>query len=171
MNLNQVKETLEAIGYPVKGPDWDDVLADLHCNYGAQKVGSSINSLGDAAPLYIRSGNIAFMVDNRGDLHRACVQIKAKLDEKKGAQPVVLKQDEYAFNLTTIRDALEREISHASNRKRPLGIVDTDYTVQYNPDTRTQNRKSLQIINDLLSDDKQRNNKAVEAIKAILIIK
>lgn len=85
MNLNQVKETLEVIGYPVKGPDWEDVLADLHSSYGAQKVGSSINTLGDATPLYIKSGNIAFMVDNPNDLLRACVQVKALLDEKTRA--------------------------------------------------------------------------------------
>lgn len=169
MTLDQVKETLDTIGYPVKGPDWEDVLADLHSTYGAQKVGSSINALGDAKPLYVTAGNIAFMVDNKGDLLRACILIKHTLDQRKGAEQVVIPKEQYAFQKGNITNALESEIDQASRVKRSLGIVDTDYQV-FVRGFREQVRKGDQIIDDLLSDDKQRNDKAVEAIKSILII-
>lgn len=170
MNLNDVKATLEAIGYPVKGPDWDDVLADLHCSYGAQKIGSSINNLGDAKPLYVSSGNIAFMVDNQDDLHRACIQIKNVLDARKPAITPVMKRDTRSRYLPEIISALEGEIDISFKIKRPLGIIDTEYEVLFNVDTRSQTRKSAQIMDDLLSDDKSRNAKAVEALKALLIL-
>jgi len=170
MDLNQVKETLEAIGYPVQSDDWNEAIEELSRNYGAQKVGSSIRTLGDASPLYLKSGNAAFMVDNQSDLHRACVEIQSVLKARTAAEPITIKRDVRSRFLSDIQNSLEYEISLAGTVKRPLGVVDADYEVLYDHDTRTQTRKSPQIIDDLLSDDKQRNAKAVEAMKAILIV-
>ena len=170
MNLNQVKETLDAIGYPVESNDWNEVIEELGSSYGAQKVGSSIRTLGDASPLYLKSGNVAFMVDNQRDLHQACVEINSVLKKRRGAEPVTIKREVRSRFISDIRNALEYEISLAGTVKRPPGVVDADYEVLYDHDTRTQTRKSAQIMDDLLSDDKKRNAKAVEALKAILIV-
>ncbi|WP_158007581.1 hypothetical protein [Marinobacter sp. X15-166B] len=47
-------------------------------------------------------------------------------------------------------------------------MVNTCYEVKYDPDSRTQTRKSAQILDDLLADDAKRNTKGVDALKAIL---
>lgn len=170
MNITEAKDVLKQIGYELVSDDWYDMIEELHQNYKAQVVGGSMNTLGDSAPLFMRAGNAAFMVDNKDDLFKACVRIKQALDARKGAETVTIKKDVYAFNLKTIESALENEVDQANRVKRPLAVVDTEYAVKYNPETRTQTRKSTQIMNDLLSDDKKRNAKAVEAFKAILII-
>lgn len=169
MNLNQVKETLEAIGYPVKGLDWDDVLADLHCNYGAQKVGSSLLTLGDAEPLYIKSGNIGFMVDNPDDLNRACILIKTKLDAKKAMQPVTIKSEVRSRFLPDIKLALDNEVGQAERLGRNLSHADPAYLTQGFGGISLL-RNTEQIIDDLLSDCEKRNTKAVAALKVLLIV-
>ncbi len=171
MELKEAKEVLSAIGYPVKGSDWEDLIADLQCSYGSTRVGSSMNTLGDAAPLFVKSSNVAFMVDNPNDLCRACRQIKAVLEQRKAREPVVLKVDERSRVLPDILYALESEITSAGRCGRDLGIVDTEYRILFSEETRIQTRKPAQIMNDLLSTDRKRNVKAVEALQRILIIK
>lgn len=171
MELTTAKEVLEAIGYPVQGDDWEEVIADLQMTYGATRVGSSMNTLGDASPLFMKAGNVAHMVDHPNDLARACLQIKSVLDQRKALEPVKLKEDEKSRFLPDILRLLEYEIEKASRAKRDLGVVDVDYQILYDPETRTQTRKPEQIMDDLLSTDKKRNAKAVEALQRILIIK
>ncbi|UTW13367.1 hypothetical protein [Marinobacterium rhizophilum] len=171
MELKQAKEVLESIGYPVKGGDWEDIIADLQSTYGTTRVGSSVNSLGDAASLYVKTGNVAFMVDNTNDLQRACRQINTVLNARKAAAPVALKPQVNSYWLVDVARALEHEITLAGRTNRSLGIVDTDYHIRSNPGSRTQVRKPEQILDDLLSTDKKRNAKAVEAMQCILIHK
>ncbi|MBS97120.1 MAG: hypothetical protein CMI01_00365 [Oceanospirillaceae bacterium] len=171
MKLDTAKEVLEAIGYPANGDDWEEVIADLQQTHGPTRVGSSMNHLGDAAPLFVKSGNVAHMVDHPNDLHRACAQIKSVLDQRQPLGLATLKRDVKSRWLSDIQIALGHEISQRERIGRSLGIVDTDYQIHFDPETRTQTRKPEQIINDLLSDDKKRNAKAVEALKDILIYK
>ncbi|OEY65040.1 hypothetical protein [Marinobacter sp. X15-166B] len=63
MNIEQIKETLEAVGYPAQGDNLQAILDDLHDHYSVQVVGSSMRHLGDADPLYVKAGQVAFMVD------------------------------------------------------------------------------------------------------------
>ncbi|OEY65039.1 hypothetical protein BG841_00175 [Marinobacter sp. X15-166B] len=70
--------------------------------------------------------------------------------------------------LPDIVRAVEYELEIAERVKRPLGMVNTCYEVKYDPDSRTQTRKSAQILDDLLADDAKRNTKGVDALKAIL---
>lgn len=168
MNIEQAKEVLGAIGYQVAtdSDDWYDVIEELHQNYKTMVVGSSMGKLGDAGYLYMRSGNAAVMVDSHDDLHTACLRIKNRLDAKKAAEPVVIPSDEYAFNLKTIKNALDKEVDYAERLKRDLSAAPSEYL--------TANgllRNTQQVMDDLLSDDKKLNAKAVEAIKTILIIK
>lgn len=170
MNINEAKETLSTIGYPVKGDDWDDIIEELHKDYGTQAVGSSMNTLGDAAPLYMKAGNAAFMVDNKDDLYRACVRIKTILDARKGAKPVIIKSDVLSRYIPDIKRSVDMEVDLAFKFNRVLPTVDSEYTVIYNAASRTQTRKGAQIIDDLLSDDKALNDKAVNALKELLVI-
>lgn len=170
MNITQVKETLAAIGYPAKGPDWNDVLADLHSNYGAQKVGSSVRTLGDAEPLYHKAGSIAFMVDNPQDLIAACIRIRSKLAAINSAKLIVMPRETLSRYIPDIRRALEGEIDLAFRVNRPLNMIDADYSAKHDSETRSPIRKSDQILDDLLSDDKRRNDKAVKAFKELLLI-
>jgi len=169
MDLNQVKETLEAVGYPVQSDNWSDVIEELGRSYGAQKVGSSIRTLGDASPLYLKSGNVAFMVDNQLDLHRACIEIQSALKARSGTENIVLRPQSKSRYRVDIERALESEISDSHRCKRSLGIVSAEYHIKYDSETRSQIREQTQIIDDLLSDDKKRNDKAVKAFKALLI--
>lgn len=171
MELTTAKEVLEAIGYPAQGDDWEEVIADLQQTYGATRVGSSMTTLGDAAPLFMKAGNVAHMVDHPNDLARACRQIKSILDQRKALEPVRLKVDERSRFLPDILQALEYEIDISERIKRPLGVVDTGYQIKFDTQTRTQTRKPVQIMDDLLSTDKKRNAKAVEALQALLVIK
>lgn len=169
MNITEAKEVLETVGYPVSGHDWDDVIKELHEDYRVTAVGGSMNTLGDAAPLFMRSGNVAHMVDNKDDLFRACVRIKQIAKAREGAKTVVIPKDVYAFNLKTIKQALDAEVSHAERMKRDLSCADESYLVSSHDDTKLL-RNTQQVMDDLMSDDKKLNIKAVEAFKAILII-
>jgi hypothetical protein len=172
MNITEAKEILETVGYPVITPsdDWEDIVEELQKEYRPHVVGGSMTTLGDAAPLFMRSGNAAFMVDNKDDLYRACCRIKHILDARKATEPVKLKQDVRSRFISDIQNALESEIDIRERTKRPLGIVGTEYEIRYDPSSRTQSRKPAQIIDDLLSDDKKRIAKAVEAIRTLLIV-
>ncbi|WP_415885006.1 hypothetical protein ACMXYO_10115 [Neptuniibacter sp. QD37_6] len=170
MNITQAKETLTTIGYPVTGNDWEDIIEELHKDYGTQVVGSSMNILGDAAPLYMKAGNAAFMVDNKDDLYRACIRIKTILDARKAAEPVIIKSDVLSRYIPEIKRSVEMEVDQAAKFKRALTTVDNEYSVKYDKASRTQTRKGSQIIDDLLSDSKKLNDKAVKALKELLVI-
>ncbi|WP_404420014.1 hypothetical protein [Marinospirillum sp.] len=75
MDIKQVKEVLGAIGCPVKGNDLQALLDNLHDTYGPQVVGSSVRHLGLADPLYVKAGEVAFMVDNEQDLITDVVKV------------------------------------------------------------------------------------------------
>lgn len=170
MNITEVKETLEAVGYPVSSDDWEGLRDELHTKYKQTLVGRSILKLGNATPLYVRSGNAAHLVDDVDDLYTACLAIKQRLDADKAAQPIVIPADEYAYNLKVIKKALDAETSHAQMYKRDLSHAPEDYLT-----TGSWGEKYLtntqQVMDDLLSDDQELNLKAVEAFKAILILK
>ena len=170
MNIEQIREVLETIGYPVQGESLQVILDDLHDHYSAQVVGSSIRHLGDADPLYVKAGQVAFMVDNEHDLVAACIRIRSSLKQREAAQPVTMQAPKRSRFLPDIVRAVEYEIEIAERVKRPLGMVTTGYEIKYDPESRTQSRKSAQILDDLLADDAQRNKKAVDALKAVLIL-
>lgn len=170
MNVDQIKTVLENIQYPVDGDDLPEVLESLHYNYPSQVVGSSVRTLGDAEPLYVKAGQVAFLVDDAQDLTTACIRIRSMLKKRESSGPVLIQQDERSRFLPDIVRALEGEIDKATKFKRPMGVVDSDYQITYDPETRTQYRKGEQIIEDLLSSDTKRNQKAVEALQRVLII-
>lgn len=170
MELTTAKEVLNNIGYPAQGDDWEEVIADLQQTHGATRVGSSMTTLGDAAPLFMKAGNVAHMVDHPNDLARACRQIKSALDQRKAMEPVKLKVDEKSRFLRDILQALENEVSMAERLNRDLSKVDDAYLVDGALGRRLL-RNTAQVMDDLLSTDKKRNAKAVEALQALLVIK
>ncbi|WP_339344992.1 hypothetical protein [uncultured Alcanivorax sp.] len=170
MNVDQIKTVLGDIQYPVTGDDLPEVLESLHYNYPSQVVGSTVRTLGDADPLYVKAGQVAFLVDNVQDLTTACIRIRSLLKQRESSGPVLIQQDERSRYLPDIVRALEGEIDKAPKFKRPMGVVDTEYQIIYDPASRTQCRKGEQVIEDLLSSDTKRNQKAVEALQRILII-
>lgn len=171
MNTEQVKDVLTAIGYPVEGDDLIAVLDDLHDTYSPQVVGSSVRTLGDAEPLYVKAGQVAFLVDNEQDLVTACVRIRSILKKREADKPVRIEGPKRSRWLNEITRAIEFEIDISEKVKRPLGIVADEYAVKFDPETRTQSRKADQIVEDLLASDAKRNQKAVKAIQTIMIYK
>lgn len=171
MELSTAKEVLAAIGYSAQGTDWDEVIADIQQTHGSTRVGSSMNQLGDAAPLFMKAGNVAHMVDHPDDLRRACIRIKHILDQRTPSENIKLQSDEKSLSLPEIIRQVEYEIDKSERVNRDLGVVNTGYQNLYDPDTRTHTRKAQQIIDDLLSTDQKLNAKAVKALQAILIIK
>jgi hypothetical protein len=171
MNIEQIKETLEEVGFTVHGDNLQALIDELHDHYGSQVVGSSMRYLGDAEPLYVKAGQVAFMVDNELDLVSACIRIRSTLKQREAAQPVVMAKEVRSRYIPDILRALEFEIDLASRVNRPVAVVDDQYAVTSDPATRTQTRKSAHMINDLLADDSERNQKAVKALQALLIHK
>ncbi len=171
MNVEQVRDVLTAIGYPADGDDLITVLDDLHDTYGPQVVGSSVRHLGDAEPLYVKVGQAAFLVDNEQDLVTACIRIRSALKQRETDKPVTIETEPRSRWLKEIVRAIEFEIEISEKVKRPLGIVADDYAVTFDPQTRTQSRKGDQIVEDLLSRDSERNQKAVKAIQTLMIYK
>lgn len=169
MNINQIKETLEAVGYTVQGDDLQAVIDELHDRYSPRVVGSSIRNLGDASPLYVKAGQIAFMVDNEQDLMTACVQIRSAVKGREAAKTVKLVAEKRSRYIPDIVRALEFEIDLAARMHRSIAVVDDQYAVTSGPERGSQVRKSTHIMNDLLADDAKRNQKAQKALKATLI--
>lgn len=169
MNIDQIKAVLANIQYPVKGDDLPEVLEFLHYNYPPQVVGSSVRTLGEGGPLYVKAGQVAFLVDNEQDLTTACIRIRSLLQRQDATQPVRIEPDTHSRHLADIVRALDYEIDRSTTFKRPMGVVDAGYQIIYDPETRTQRGKGGQIVDDLLVNDDERNQKAVEAIKRVLI--
>ena len=169
MNIEQGKKTLATIGFSIAGSTWDEVLTGLHDEAKPQVVGSSVFALGNAEPLYVRSGNAAFLVDNVDDLHRACRQIKVILDAGKASKLITMPVQTRSTYIANIGQALECEIANSGKVNRDMGIASTEYVVKSDPDTRTQTRIGAQVIEDLLADNDELNARAVSAFKSILL--
>lgn len=126
-------------------------------------------TLGSSTPLYARSGNAAFLVDNVGDLKRACKQLKVIQDTLKATEPVIIPTSVRSTYIVDIARALEHEVDRSSRLRRDNVTPCAEYTVKYDPDTRTQTRIGAQIVEDLLTDSKELNARALKAFKAVLL--
>jgi len=169
MNIEQGKKTLATIGFSIAGRTWDEVLTGLHDEAKPQFVGSSVFTLGNAQPLYVRSGNAAFLVDNVDDLHRACRQIKVTLDAAKGSELITMPVQTRSTYIVNIAEALEQEVANSGKGNRDMGIVSSEYDVKFDIETRVQTRIGAQVLEDLLADSDELNTRAVSAFKSILL--
>jgi len=163
MNIEIIKSTLASIRFEVKANDIDEIIEELHVTYGSQRVGSSSYSLGNAAPLFVRSGNVAFMVDNPDDLQRACLEIARKIDTSIN-NPIVMKKETRSRWRSDIERALGYEMSLRRSTKRDLEVVYETYEGG-------ERTIAVSIVDDLLSGDKKDNAKAIEAFKCLMICK
>jgi len=172
MNIEQVKEVLEAVGYPVDGDDLITVLDDLHDTYGPQVVGSSVRHLGDAAPLYVKAGQVAFMVDNEEDFLNACHQIKANLKKQESSGPVVLKGDKRSRWLSEIERAIDYEVEGAKRTNRDLSSVHDSYLVEISDGRKWMQKQNQNLLlEDLLAEDDTRNLRAAKALQTLFVYK
>ena len=158
MNIENTKKALAAVGYQVKSTDIDEIIEELHVTYGSQRVGASVSALGRAAPLYFKSGGVAFLVDNAEDLHRACVTIGRQI-QKSAVAPVVMAKQMKSYWEGDIVKALNHEIETSIRTRRDMRLDALGYT---------GGGLAALIVEDLLSDNKKRNVNGAEAFKRVL---
>ncbi|MBE9397109.1 hypothetical protein IOQ59_07520 [Pontibacterium sp. N1Y112] len=168
MNVNEVKQYLSDVDMPAKGQALEAIVDNLHQTYGSTRVGSSVQQLGNAAPLYVKSGAVAHLVDNANDLVMACRGIKQRLDALKGAEPIVLKSATKSRYLSDITKLLNYEFDDAGKFKRKLTAAG-GYKITADPDTRSQSRQGDKLMDDLMSTDEARQLKGVKALRDLLI--
>jgi len=164
MDIENIKSALASVRFEVKAGGIEEIIEELHVTYGSQRIGSSVRSLGKAAPLFIKSGNVAFMVDNANDLDRACLEINRLKEASASNGPIVMKKDTRSQWRSDIESALRYEMSLRSRTGRDLEAVYENYDGG-------ERVTATSIVDDLISDDKKRNTKAVEAFKCLLICK
>ena len=159
MNIENTKAVLAAVGYQVESNDIDEIIEELHVTYGSQRVGASVSALGRAAPLYFKSGGVAFLVDNAEDLHRACVTIDSQI-RKSAVAPVVMAKQVKSFWEDDIVKALNHEIEQSMRTNRDMRLETLGYT---------GSGSAQLIVANLLSDNKKRNASGAEAFKRVLV--
>ena len=155
-----IKKALVVVGYQVESNDIDEIIEELHVTYGSQRVGASVSALGSASPLYVKSGGVAFLVDNADDLQRACVTIN-RMIQKSAVAPVVMPKQVKSYWEVDIVKALNHEIEQSMRINRDIRLDALGYT--------GGSGSAQLIVDDLLSDNKRRNANGAEAFKRVLV--